>query len=171
MFVFAVFCWRPAPPSSNLALTYYHHKRTKSKQISYNHFFEFHTWILESVHVVKNMWFNDLLIQNTSKHWLWFCFKTYEIAAPEIRPIDSVRLPLNRSAQHSPSKASPWTSFAHKFESLSKDHADLDVTPVGQSSVTTNDHGCNPNVWIWDVHVHEIIFIWNVRDIRAVRCA
>ena len=70
------------PPSSNLALTYYHHKCTKSKQNSYNHFFEFHTWILENVQVVKHMWSNDLLIQNTSKHWLWFCFKAYEIAAP-----------------------------------------------------------------------------------------
>ena len=72
------------PPSSNLALTYYHHKCTKSKQNSYNHFFEFHTWIFENVQVVKHMWSNDLLIQNTSKHWLWLCFKTYEIAAPEI---------------------------------------------------------------------------------------
>ena len=72
------------PPSSNLALTYYHHKCTKSKQNSYNHFFEFHTWIFENVQVVKHMWSNDLLIQNTSKHWLWLCFKTYEIAAPVI---------------------------------------------------------------------------------------
>ena len=70
------------PPSSNLALTYYHHKCTESKQNSYNHFFEFHTWIFENVQVVKHMWSNDLLIQNTSKHWLWLCFKTYEIAAP-----------------------------------------------------------------------------------------
>ena len=73
------------PPSSNLALTYYHHKCTKSKQNSYNHFFEFHTWIFENVQVVKHMWSNDLLIQNTSKHWLWLCFKTYEIAAPVSR--------------------------------------------------------------------------------------
>ena len=72
------------PPSSNLALTYYHHKCTKSKQNSYNHFFEFHTWIFENVQVVKHMWSNDLLIQNTSKHWLWLCFKTYEIAAPAL---------------------------------------------------------------------------------------
>ena len=49
------------PPSSNLALTYYHHKCTKSKQNSYNHFFEFHTWIFENVQVVKHMWSNDLL--------------------------------------------------------------------------------------------------------------
>ena len=53
------------PPSSNLALTYYHRKCTKSKQKSYNDLFEFHTWILENVQVVKHMWSNDLLIQNT----------------------------------------------------------------------------------------------------------
>ena len=105
------------PPSSNLALTYYHHKCTKSKQNSYNHFFEFHTWIFENVQVVKHMWSNDLLIQNTSKHWLWLRFKTYEIAAPAQRgnihaavPLRSnPRFQITHKLRHTNMHRAPWS--------------------------------------------------------------
>ena len=56
-----------------------------------------------------------------------------------LRPRDSVSLP----AQHNipPTKASPWTSFAHKFESLSEDHDARLSTPVGQLSMVIFDYG------------------------------